>query len=329
MAVIDGKIILTKNDCYKTYQKMTPKGIVVHSTGANNPYIKRYVAPDDGVIGKNDYGNDWNRGGLDVCVHGFLGYDKNKKVRFYQTLPFDCCCWGVGSGSKGSYNYNPAYIQFEICEDDLSSKSYCTNTYNKAVEVCAYLCEKYGIKVDNIVGHYEAYQKGYGSNHADPKHWWGKHGYTMSGFRKDVKAKMAKKPTTKTEQKVSPVGMFRVGTAWKNGKCVNQKGAFLILANAKKTCNEYAGYFVFNSKGVKVHSSTKKTPTIKAGLKLSLKNVPLYASSSATSKANTITGTYYLWDATKINNRYRITNSASNVGKINQVTGWIDSKYVK
>ena len=123
MSAIDGKILLTKNDCYKRNQKMTPKGIVVHSTGANNPNIRRYVAPDDGIIGKNDYNNDWNRSGLDVAVHAFIGKDKNGNVKCYQTLPFDICCWGVGSGSKGSYNYNPAYIQFEMCEDDLNNKT--------------------------------------------------------------------------------------------------------------------------------------------------------------------------------------------------------------
>jgi hypothetical protein len=53
--------------------------------------------------------------------------------------------------------------------------------------------------------------------------------------------------------------IYRVGTAWKNGKCVNQKGAFENLTNAKNTCNKYAGYYVFNSKGKKVHTSTKKT----------------------------------------------------------------------
>ncbi len=46
----------TKNDCYKAARKMKPAGIVVHSTGANNPYLKRYVdAPDE--VGVNQYGN--------------------------------------------------------------------------------------------------------------------------------------------------------------------------------------------------------------------------------------------------------------------------------
>lgn len=334
MAVIDGKILLTKNDCYKAYQKMTPKGIVVHSTGVNNTSLRRYIAPDDGIIGKNAYNNDWNRSGLDVCVHGFIGTDKRGNVKFYQTLPFNICCWGVGGGSKGSYNYNPAYIQFEICEGNLNDRAYCQKTYNKAVEVCAYLCETYNINVNNIVGHYEAYQKGYGSNHADPKHWWSKHGYSMDGFRKAVKSKMSasKKTETKPTTTTTTKEMYRVGTAWKNGKCVNQKGAFESLANAKNTCNKYAKYYVFNSKGKKVHTSTKKATaktTIKAGMKLSLKSVPLYISSAVKTQAGTVTGTYYLWDSKKYNNRYRITNTSSNVGNASQVTGWIDSKYVK
>ena len=192
MSAIDGKIILTKNPCYKVNKKMTPKGIVVHSTGANNPYLKRYIAPDDGVIGKNAYGNDWNRSSTQVCVHGFIGKDKNDKVKFYQTLPFNVCCWGVGGGSKGSYNYNPPYIQFEMCEDGLKDKKYAKACYDKAVDVCVYLCQKYNISYNNIVSHHEAYLKGYGSNHGDPHNWWDKHGFTMKKFRADVKSKLSK-----------------------------------------------------------------------------------------------------------------------------------------
>ena len=54
------KLIFTKNRCYKEGKKITPKGIMVHSTGANNPNLKRYVGPDDGLLGANKYGNHWN-----------------------------------------------------------------------------------------------------------------------------------------------------------------------------------------------------------------------------------------------------------------------------
>lgn len=43
------KLILTNNACYKAGKTITPKGIMVHSTGANNPWLKRYVGPDDGL----------------------------------------------------------------------------------------------------------------------------------------------------------------------------------------------------------------------------------------------------------------------------------------
>lgn len=190
MAAIDGKILLTNNDCYKRNARMIPQGIVVHSTGANNPTLRRYIAPDDGIIGKNEFGNDWNRSGLDVCVHAFIGKDKNGEVKTYQTLPFDICCWGCGGGYNGSYNYNPAYIQFEMCEDDLSDRAYAVKCYNKAVELCAHLCKLYNITPSHIVSHKEASEKGYASQHGDPHNWWDRFGLTMDGFRKEVSAKL-------------------------------------------------------------------------------------------------------------------------------------------
>lgn len=192
------KCLLTNNDCYKKGQKITPKGIVVHSTGANNPTLKRYVQPDDGLLGYNKNNNHWNRSGLSVCVHSFIGKDKNGNVQVYQTLPFNFACWGVGKGSKGSYNYNPAYIQFEICEDDLTNKDYFTKAFNLAIEFCAYLCKEYNLSVDNVVSHQEAYKKGYGSNHSDCDHWLKKFGKDMNWFRSEVKAKLTGASTQET-----------------------------------------------------------------------------------------------------------------------------------
>ena len=55
------KLILTKNDCFKAGVKIKPEGIMVHSTGVNNPNLKRYVGPDDGRLGENHYKNYWNQ----------------------------------------------------------------------------------------------------------------------------------------------------------------------------------------------------------------------------------------------------------------------------
>lgn len=66
------------------------------------------------------------------------------------------------------------------------------------------------------------------------------------------------------------------------------------------------------------------TGDIAAGTKLTLKNISLYASSSVAKKSSSKTGTYYVWSKDVVNNRIRITNSKTNVGKSGQVTGWIN-----
>lgn len=58
------------------------KGILIHSTGANNPNLKRYVQPDDNAIdrikliellGKNTAGNDWNHISMQAGVNAWIG----------------------------------------------------------------------------------------------------------------------------------------------------------------------------------------------------------------------------------------------------------------
>lgn len=185
------KIILTNNDCYKAGRKITPKGIVVHSTGANNKTLKRYIAPDDGIIGKNKYNNHWNRGGVKKCVHAFIGIDDAGNVRVYQTLPWNHRCWGIGSGKKGSYNNE--YIQFEICEDALKDEKYFNEVFAAAADLCAHLMRLYpDIEIENIVSHHEGYLRGMGGNHKDCDHWLAKFGKNMDWFRNQVEARIVK-----------------------------------------------------------------------------------------------------------------------------------------
>ena len=64
--------LLTNNDCYQTDRRITPTGVMLHSTGANNPWLRRYLAPDDGTLGTPSV-RHWNQPGLSVCVHAFIG----------------------------------------------------------------------------------------------------------------------------------------------------------------------------------------------------------------------------------------------------------------
>lgn len=181
--------IFTENDCYKKHRKITPIGVMIHSTGANNPNLSRYLAPDDGIIGKNKYGNHWNQptpGGRQVCIHGFIGKGVDGKVYTYQTLPWDIEGWHSGSGSKGSAN-RMGYIGLEICEDDLSSASYLKECYEQAAQLTAYLVKTYDISMDNVICHSEGHSRGIASNHSDVMHWWPRHGLSMDTFRARVR----------------------------------------------------------------------------------------------------------------------------------------------
>ena len=178
---------LTKNDCFKDAKQMSPSGIVVHSTGANNPNLKRYIQPDDGRLGKGG-SNHWNKSGIEKCTHAFIGKDKDGKVCTYQTLPLNICAWACGKGSKGSYNYSPAYLHFEICEDDLTDGTYFDAVMKEAQELCAKWCKELNISVEKIVSHAEAHAQGYASNHSDIGHWLKRFGKDMNWFRAEVQS---------------------------------------------------------------------------------------------------------------------------------------------
>jgi len=178
-------VILTENACYKASRTITPKGIMVHSTGANNPWLKRYVGPDDGLLGKNPYNNHWNQntpGGRQVCVHAFIGKLSDGTIATYQTLPWNQRGWHAGGAA------NNTHISFEICEDDLSDNTYFNKVYREAVELCVYLCKLYGLTEKDILCHSEGRKLGIASNHADVMHWFPKHGKNMDMFRAEVKA---------------------------------------------------------------------------------------------------------------------------------------------
>lgn len=209
------KLILTNNACYKAGRTITPKGIMLHSTGANNPNLKRYIGPDDGLLGKNQSGNHWNQDkpdGRQVCVHGFIGKLADGSIATYQTLPWNHRGWHAGGAA------NDTHIGFEICEDGLTDASYINTVYMEAVGLCVYLCNQYGLTEKDIICHSEGYKLGIASNHSDVMHWFPKHGKSMATFRADVKSGLAS---------VDPIGP----TALKKYYRV-QLGAFSVKANA-------------------------------------------------------------------------------------------------
>ena len=211
--------ILTKNPCYIAGRKITVKGLRLHSVGCPQPSAMVFV-------------NNWNppANGREVCVHGFIDANTGE---VYQTLPWDHRGWHGGGSSNNTHigveMCEPACIKYTggstfTCSDTATATAAVKRTYEAAVELFAFLCKQY--KLDPladgvIISHKEGHKRGVASNHGDPEHLWTqlKTGYTMDGFRKDVKAAMAEeeKPTAPATPKV----LYRV-----------QVGAYRVKSNA-------------------------------------------------------------------------------------------------
>lgn len=190
------KSLLTKNPCYTAGKKITVKGLMLHSVGCPQPRASVFI-------------NSWNRVDYDnACVHAFI--DGNDGT-VYQTLPWNHRGWHCASGKNGSGNNThigvemcePACIKYTggstfSCSDMAIAKAVVKCTYEAAVELFAMLCKEYDLNptADGvIISHAEGHKRGIASNHGDPEHLWRQlgMGYTMDGFRKDVKVAMTEK----------------------------------------------------------------------------------------------------------------------------------------
>lgn len=215
--------ILTRNPCYTGGRKLAAvKGLMLHSVGCPQPSAQAFV-------------KNWNSPSYNnACVHAFIDGNTGD---VYQCLPWDWRGWHGASGSKGSVNNT--HIGVEMCEpgtikytggaswvetgDGSNTKATVMRTYKTAVELFAYLCEKFALNPleDGVViSHSEGYKRGIASNHGDVEHIWRAFGLTMDQFRKDVKAAMGQSNVTEPEEKPQD-GLYYV-----------QSGAFRKKVNA-------------------------------------------------------------------------------------------------
>lgn len=187
--------ILRNNPCYKAGKKIQVKGLMLHSVGCPQPSAEVFV-------------KKWNNAEASrACVHAFIDGNTGK---VYHTLPWKHRGWHGGGSS------NDTHIGVEMCEPSCityvgGSSFNCSNreaamevvnrTYHTAVELFAYLCIEFELDplADGvIVSHKEGHDRGIASGHGDPDHLWKgmQCGYTMDGFRQDVKAAMEGIPGT-------------------------------------------------------------------------------------------------------------------------------------
>ena len=213
--------------CYNEAPLQTVKGVQVHSTGANNPWLKRYVQPDDGRLGVNANGNSHNNPSSTVCASAYIGKQASGEVAVYQVLPWNQRCWLSGKGSKGNAN-KLGYVGFEICEDGKLNEDYFRKAMDAAMILTAYLCQAFGLDPDLAVkDHNELHDAGLASNHGDITHWLQLYDMNMDDFRAGVKERMAE------EISVTYIDCDEVTTMYQAR--VTCPGSYLNLRRGKST----------------------------------------------------------------------------------------------
>lgn len=190
--------LLTNNPYYKQARKITPQGLMLHSVGC--------AQPSAAVFAKRWNSEDYTR----ACIHAFIDANTGD---IHQTLPREY------RAPHGGGAVNNTHIGVEMCEssyikyigtsdrfeviNSAAAKAHATTAYMAAVELFAYLCKKYGLDpIADIISHNEGGKRGIASKHSDPEHYWTQlgTGYTMAGFRKDVKNAMAGTITVTTSE---------------------------------------------------------------------------------------------------------------------------------
>lgn len=195
--------ICTKNPCYKTGETIKPQGLMLHSVGCNQPSAAVFV-------------KQWNQTNppTTVCPHAVIDANTGD---VHQTLPWKHRAWHGGGTSNNTHigveMCEPACIKYGkaasfTCSDLATARKAATTTYKAAVALFAELCEEFRLDpLTDIVSHYEGNKLGIASAHADPEHLWQGLGlgFTMDGFRKDVKKAMQKGELTETTEAVATV----------------------------------------------------------------------------------------------------------------------------
>lgn len=178
---------VTQNPLYQQYTRIPVRKLVLHSVGCPQPNAAVFA-------------RQWQT--ARYFAHAVLQADGT----VYQVAPWDCRLMHVGAANAYSIGVEmtePDCIRYTggatfVCSDWERAIAQVAGTYNTAVELFAWLCQRFGLDPNkDIISHAEASAMGIGTDHADPEHLWRQlgMGYTMDGFRADVAAAMAAKNT--------------------------------------------------------------------------------------------------------------------------------------
>lgn len=169
---------VTRNPLYQQYTRIQVRKLVLHSVGCPQPSAAVFA-------------RQWQT--ARYFAHAVLQADGT----VYQVAPWDCRLMHVGAANAYSIGVEmtePDCIRYTggatfVCSDRARALAQVTGTYNTAVALFAWLCQRFGLDPNkDIISHAEASAMGIGTDHVDPEHLWRQlgMGYTMDGFRADV-----------------------------------------------------------------------------------------------------------------------------------------------
>lgn len=197
---------VTQNPLYQKYTKIPVRKLVLHSVGCPQPSAAVFA-------------RQWQT--ARYFAHAVLQADGT----VYQVAPWDCRLMHVGAANAYSIGVEmtePDCIRYTggatfVCSDRARAVAQVTGTYNTAVALFAQLCTQFGLDPrSDIISHAEASAMGIGTNHADPEHLWRQlgMGYTMDGFRADVRAMMEAENTDEEDEEMARYNTIEDVPSW-------------------------------------------------------------------------------------------------------------------
>lgn len=112
---------MSNSTCSKRYIPFTPEGIMIHSTGRDQKYLREYVQPSNDdprykelikLLGRNNKHTDYNHTHRNEGFHFWIGAAANGGIEIIATEPLNIKTQGDN------------YIHICICEDDLTNHQY-------------------------------------------------------------------------------------------------------------------------------------------------------------------------------------------------------------
>lgn len=205
---------------------MTPRGICVHNT-----------ANDASAQNERD---NVNRPDNNAEVSFHIAIDD---IQAIQLIPFDRNTWHAGDGGNGRGNRN--HISVEICYSKSGGERFA-KAEQRAAKVIAKLLKDYGWGIDKV------------KKHQDFSNKYCPHRTLDMGWNRFINMIKSELNGASTPTPPATSDLYRVRKSW--GDAASQKGAYSSLENAKNECNKYAGYGVYDNKGIKVYPTNAPTP---------------------------------------------------------------------